>query len=109
MYVHAFPCFTLEPNATVHSPLVVRKRRVLHSAQNQQIRRLKQVGRTTKNSRLLLTTCLVQMVMGPRGQPREFIRETYVYVESATMWMFVVALLVLMVLYLQFVSIYDWE
>ena len=78
-------------------------------ALNQQIKRLKQVGRTTKNSRLLFTTCLVQMVMGSRGQPREFIRETYVYVEAASMWMFVVTLLILMVLYLQFVSIYDWR
>ena len=78
-------------------------------ALNQQIKRLKQVGRTTKNSRLLFTTCLVQMVMGSRGQPREFIRETYVYVEAASMWMFVVTLLMLMVLYLQFVSIYDWR
>ena len=79
------------------------------AALNQQIKRLKQVGRTTKNSRLLFTTCLVQMVMGSRGQPQEFSRETYVYVEAASMWMFVVTLLILMVLYLQFVSIYDWR
>ena len=42
-------------------------------ALSHQIRRLKQVGRTTRNSRLLFTTCLIQMVMGSRGQPKEFI------------------------------------
>ena len=78
-------------------------------ALKQQIKRLKQVGRTTKNSRLLFTTCLVHMVMGSRGQPREFVRETYVYVEAASVWMFVITLLVLMVLYLQFVSLYSWR
>ena len=78
-------------------------------ALNQQIKRLKQVGRTTKNSPLLFTTCSVQMIMGSRGQARGFVRETYIYVESASMWMFVVTLLVLMVLYLQFVSLYNWR
>ena len=33
-----------------------------------------------QNSRLLFTTCLIQMVMGSRGQ---LIKETYVYVEAA--------------------------
>ena len=46
-----------------------------------QIRCLKSVGRTTKNRGLLFTTCLIQMVMGSKGQPREFTKETYVYVK----------------------------
>ena len=75
-------------------------------ALSHQIRRLKQVGRTTKNSRLLLTTCLIQMVMGSRGQPREFIKETYVYVEAASLWMYVLTLLVMMILVMQFLSMY---
>ena len=75
-------------------------------ALSHQIRRLKQVGRTTKNSRLLFTTCLIQMVMGSRGQPREFIKETYVYIEAASLWMYVLTLLVMMILVMQFVSMY---
>ena len=64
------------------------------SGPDHQIRRFKQVGRTTKNSRLLFTTCLIQMVLGSRGQPREFIKETYVYVEAASLWTYVLTLLV---------------
>ena len=73
-------------------------------ALSHQIRRLKQVGRTTKNSRLLFTTCFIQMVTGSRGQPREFIKETYVYVEAASLWMCVLTLLVMMILFVQFLS-----
>ena len=67
------------------------------------IRRLKPVGRTTKNSRLLFTTCLSQMVLGSKGQPRE---ETYVYVELASLWMFVLTLLVMLVLFFQLMNLY---
>ena len=75
-------------------------------ALSHQIRRLKQDGRTAKNSRLLFATCFFQMVMGSRGQPREFIKETYVYVEAASLWMYVLTLLVMMILFMQFLSMY---
>ena len=65
-----------------------------------QIRRFRHVGRITKNGRLLFTTCLIQMVTGSRGQPREFIKETYVYAEAASLWMYVLALLVMMILFM---------
>ncbi len=78
-------------------------------ALSHQISRLKQVGKTTKNGRLLFTTCLIQMVMGTKGQPREFVRETYVYIEAVNMWMFAIMILILMVLFLQLVNLQGWK
>ena len=75
-------------------------------ALSRQIMRLKHVGRTTRCSQLLFATCLIQMVMGSREQPREFIKETYVYVEAASLWMYVLTLLVMMILFMQFLSMY---
>ena len=50
---------------------------------------LHQCVRITKDGRLLFTTCLIQMVMGQEDSQEIFMKETNVYIEAVSLWMYV--------------------